>query len=186
MTLRDALLDAYAWSVVHATVILIAAVAVPAAGALAAEIGKGGRTDADGKVIASIVVGIGALSMVLAMVALHFAHSNFESGLLDADWRLALAPIACLGCSLVAVRWVFPLSELAGARSVGYLVVVFGGCWLLIKFFSMFEGWHITIWGSLFQLVLVLAAACYGLWRMFKRAMDPDGARSRKANHRAA
>jgi hypothetical protein len=172
MTLRDALSNAYAWSVVHATLILIAAIAVPVVGALGAEIGKGGRTDADGKAIASIVVGLGALSMVLAMVALHFAHSYFDSGLLDADWRLALAPVACLLCSLVAVRWVFPLSELGGARSVGYLVLVFGGCWLLIKFFSMFEGWRINIWASLFQLAIVLAVAGFGLWRLFKRAMD--------------
>ena len=172
MTLRDAFLDAYAWGVDHGTFILVGAIAVPLLGALAAQLGKGGRTDADGRAIASVVVGIGALAMVLELVAVHFAHSYFDSGLLDADWRLALAPVACLVCSLIAVRWVFPLSELAGARSVGYLVLVFAGCWILIKFFSMFEGWRINIWASLFQLAIVLAVAGFGLWRLFRRAMQ--------------
>jgi hypothetical protein len=173
MTLHDALVEAYAWGVVHGTVILLSAIVIPILGALAAQLGKGGRTDEDGRAIASVVVGLGALSMVLALVAVHFGHSYFGYGLLDADWRLVLAPVACLVCSLVAVRWVFPISELAGARSVGYLVLVFAGCWLLIKFFSMFEGWRMYIWGSLFELAIVLAAAGYGLWRLFKRAMNP-------------
>lgn len=173
MTLHDALVEAYAWGVDHGTLILLGAIVIPILGALAAQLGKGGRTDEDGRAIASIVVGFGALAMVLAMVALHFAHSYFGYGLLDADWRLVLAPIACLAVSLLTVRWVFPISELAGARSVGYLVLVFAGCWLLIKFFSMFEGWRMYIWGSLFQLAIVLAVAIFGLWRLFKRAMNP-------------
>jgi len=177
MTLHDALVETYGWGVAHGTLILIAAIAIPVLGALGAQLGKGGQTDEDGRAIASVVVGFGTVVMVLAMVAVHFAHSYFGAGLLDADWRLALAPVACLACSLIAVRWVFPLSELAGARSVGYLVLVFAGCWLLIKFFSMFEGWRMYIWGSLFQLAIVLAVTGYGLWRLFKRAMQVEGRR---------
>lgn len=178
MSLNDALLAAYAWGVTHGTAILIAALAIPIVGAFAATIGKGGRTDADGKAIASVVVGLGVLAMVGELIAVHLAHAYFSSGLLDADWRLALAPLAFLGCSLIAIRWVFPLNELAGARSALYLSCVFAGCWLLLRFFEMFEGWRIYVWGSLFQLVIVLGVAIFVLWRLFKRAFDPSPTKS--------
>jgi hypothetical protein len=176
MTLNEALLEAYVWGVAHGTAILVAAVAIPIVGAFAATIGKGGRTDADGKAIASVVLGLGVLAMLGELIAIHVAHAYFNSGLLDADWRIALAPAALLGCSLVAIRWVFPLNELAGARSVFYLTLVFAGCWLLLRFFEMFEGWRIYILGSLFQLAIVLALAMFVLWRLFRRAFNPNPA----------
>lgn len=174
MTLNDALHDAYGWGVLHGTAILIAAVVIPLIGALGAELGKGGRTDEDGRAIASVVIGFGVIAMLGELIALHFAHAYFKASLLDADWRLALAPALCLASCLVAVRWVFPLSQLAGARSAFCLAGVFVGCWLLLRFFQLFQGWHMTVWTSLFQLVVVLAVACYGLWWRFKRALSLD------------
>ena len=172
MTLNDALRDAYGWGALHGTAILIAAIAIPLVGALGAQLGKGGRTDADGRAIASVVVGLGVLAMLGELIAVHLARSYFDSGLLDADWRLALAPMLCLAACLISVRWVFPLHELSGAKSAFYLAIVFLGCWLLLRFFEMFGGWRMYIWGSLFQLLIVLAIAGFALWRLFKRALQ--------------
>lgn len=170
MTLRDALVNAYAWGLAHATLILIAAIAVPIVGALAAQIGKGGRTDEDGKLIASVVVGLGVLVAVAELVAVHFAHAYFDAGILDADVRLAIAPPLCLIGCLVAVRWVFPLSELSGARSIGALVLLLASCWAVVWFLGQFHGWDIRIYGSLLTLAILFVLVFFGMRRLFRRA----------------
>ena len=59
MALDELLAGLYAWAAVQAQWLLIAALAIPAVGSMAAWIGKGGRTDRDGRVIASLLVGFG-------------------------------------------------------------------------------------------------------------------------------
>ena len=172
MTLRDALVSAYAWSAAHATAILIRAIVVPIAGAAGAELGKGGRTDEDGRMIASVVIGFGVLVVVAELIAVHFAHAYFRTGILDADVRLALAPPLCLAGCLMAVRRVFPLSELAGARSIGALVALLASCWALVWVFGQFHGWSIRFYGSFLTLVLVLVLVFFGLRRLFRRAFQ--------------
>ncbi|HSN91192.1 MAG TPA: hypothetical protein VLS93_08175 [Anaeromyxobacteraceae bacterium] len=61
MSLRELLGALYAAAVERRLAILLVALAVPAAGTLAARIGKAGRTDADGRLLASVVVGFGLL-----------------------------------------------------------------------------------------------------------------------------
>ena len=177
MTLHDALRDAYGWGVAHGTAVLIAAIVIPLVGAMGAQLAKGGRTDEDGRAIASVVVGVGVLAVLGELIAIHLAHVCFRTGLLDADVRLALAPIACLAGCLVAVRWVFPLHELAGARAAFQLAIVFFGCWALIWFFAQFRGWSLVFWGGFLQLIIVLAVAVFLLWRLFKRALGLGGNR---------
>jgi hypothetical protein len=172
MTLRDALLDAYGWGVEHGTLVLVSAFVLPLLGALAAQVGKGGRTDADGRAIASVVIGLGVIAMLGELVAVHLAHAYFDTGVLDGDVRIVLAPIACLVCCLVAIRWVFPLSELGGARMARDLALLFGGCWALVWFFSMFRGWSIMFYGRFFELILMLALAGWYLRKLFRRAFS--------------
>ncbi|HTR49114.1 MAG TPA: hypothetical protein VMJ10_00325 [Kofleriaceae bacterium] len=169
MTLRDALQDAYTWGADHGTLVLVAAIAIPLVGALAAQLGKGGRTDADGRAIASVVIGLGVIAMLGEIVALHLAHAYFDTGVLDADIRLVVAPIACLASSLVAIRWVFPLGELRGARMARDLALLFAGCWALVWFFSMFQGWSIMFYGRFVELLVMLAIAGWYLRKLFKR-----------------
>src|SRR5258708_26960921 len=139
MTLREWLLSTYAWSVEHATAILIVAIALPIAGTALAAIGKGGRTDRDGRAIASIVVALGAAALFAMLLAVHAAHAYFESGLLDSDVRPVVAPLVmAIGCVYGAHR-VFPLGELGAARTIGYLGLAFVLCWGAIWFFSMFR-----------------------------------------------
>jgi hypothetical protein len=172
MTLREAFVAAYAWGVAHATAILVVAILLPILGAIGAEIGKGGRTDEDGRVIASVVVGFGVLVAVAELIAVHFAHAYFDAGILDADVRLALAPLVCLVGCLLTVRRVFPLSELAGARSIGALVALLASCWALVWFFGQFRGWSIRFYGGFLTLVLVLVLVFFGLRRLFRRAFQ--------------
>ena len=170
MTLNDALLAAYAWGVAHGGAVLAAGLVIPVIGTLAARAGKAGRTDEDGRVIASLLLGIGVLAMVGELIAIHVAHAYFGGDVLAGDVRLLLAPIVCLGGCLLGVRLVFPFSELAGARTLADLGLLVLACWGVLWFFSKFRGWGILFFGSFLQLVVVLVIAGYFMRRLFLRA----------------
>ena len=171
MTLRDSLLEAYGWGLANGNVVLAAAIAIPILGTVAAWIGKRGRTDTDGRAIASVVVGVGVLAVIGELVAMHAAHAYFDRDLLDADVRLVLAPVVCLAGCMIGIRAVFPLNELTGMRTLRDLGVLFAASWGLIWFFSKFRGWGIVFFGGFLQLVVVLVIAAYFMRRLFRRAL---------------
>ncbi len=170
MTLREVVLAGYRAVFEQREVIFLACLAVPVLGTVAARIGKAGKTDADGKFIASVVVGIGLLALVLEIVAAVIAKSLFDASLMDGDALLLAAPVLCLGGSLFGIRWVFPLNQIASLKTaidVGvFAVACIGVLWL----FSKFRGWGIIFFGSIGQLVTVGVLLIGLLKRLYKRA----------------
>lgn len=65
MSLLELLEGPYSWLLAGRVAILWTAVLIPMAGTLLARIGKAGRSDADGRWIASTLVGVGLAAVVL-------------------------------------------------------------------------------------------------------------------------
>lgn len=165
--------DLYSLALAHATWVLVAGVAFPVVGTLAAWIGRGGRTDRDGRAIADLVVAVGALVFALEVIALLLVQATSERGLawvLEADLRLLLAPLVCGAGSVLGVRLVFPLSTLASGRTLAdlgaFLVACLAAWWLL----SRFRGWGVLFLGNMTQLVVFLALGALLLARLWRRA----------------
>ena len=170
MTLEKFLRESYRWGEARAAAVFLGAVVVPLVGTVFARIGKAGRTDQDGRFIANAVIGVGLLSAVLELMALALAHSAFGKTALQANVLLLTAPPVCLGLSLVGMRWVFPLNELASVRTafdVGVFALALGAAaWL----FSTFRGWGIYFVGNIAQLAAYLVLGAALLKRLAKRA----------------
>ena len=172
MSLGEQLASVYGRTHVHSVQILLGAIVVPVLGTIAAWVGRGGRTDRDGRAIASALVGFGLVVLALALVAALLAHLLFERSVLEADVALLAAPLVCLGLCLAGVRLVFPLDELASVRTfrdVGLFVL---GCAVVLWLFSKFRGWGIVFWGDLGQLALILVFGYLLLRRLYRRAFS--------------
>jgi hypothetical protein len=170
VTLNQFLVAAYAWAVAQRTIILIVALSVPVVGTLLARIGKAGKSDADGRFIASVVVGIGIVAVILEMLAIGIGAGVLGGSVLEGDVILLLAPLACLGLSLYGIRLVFPLNQLASVRTavdVGAFVLA---CAAVVWFFSKFRGWGLLFFGSITQLVLLLVLGFFLIRRLWRRA----------------
>ena len=175
MSLGELLALAYGWADAHAPQILLAAVAVPLLGTLAAWIGRGGRTDRDGRAIASVLVGFGLAVLLLGLAAALVAHLAFDRSVLEADVALLAAPPVCLALCLAGVRLVFPLAELGSVRTmrdVGLFVVA---CGVVLWLFSKFRGWGIVFWGDLVQLALILVFGYVLLRRLYRQVFSRRG-----------
>jgi hypothetical protein len=150
--------------------VLIASLAWAVGGSLLAWIGKGGRTDSDGRTIASVIIGGAVLSIIVAVAALAIAHVGFHRGPLDANVLLLAAPLTCLAGSVAGIHWVFPLSELATVRTlrdVGlFAIACAAGVWLL----STFRGWGVMFLGGLGDLLIVGGLAAALLRGLYRRA----------------
>jgi hypothetical protein len=72
--------------------------------------------------------------------------------------------------SVIGLRRVFPLSELATWRSVVEAFQFFAVCAALVWFFSMFRGWGIWFIGGLAELLIILVLAVLLIRRVFQRA----------------
>lgn len=170
MPLRELLASIYQWADGHALALLVAGLAWGLGGALLARLGKGGRSDGDGRTIASIVVGGAVLAIVLAALALGLAWIGFGKGLLDANVLLLAAPLLCLAASIAGIHWVFPLSELATVRTLRdvavFLLACAAGLWLLSKF----RGWGLVFLGGLGDLLVIGALALALLRVLYRRA----------------
>jgi hypothetical protein len=173
MTLNEAFLGAYGAALANRDWILLGAVLVPVVGTLLARAGKAGRTDADGRFIASVVVGIGLLAMLVEVIAVFAAHSLMRASLMDADVRLVLAPLLCLSGCLVGIRWVFPLSELASVRTFIDVGAFVGACLGVLWLFSKFRGWGIVFMGSIAEMIAIGGLGLLLLKRLYKRAKSP-------------
>ena len=170
MSLGELLASAYAWADARAYWILAAAVALPVVGTVAAWIGKGGRTDRDGRFIASTLVGLGVVVFALALAAIVFAHAVLERSALEANVALLLAPLACLAACLGGVRLVFPLDELGSVRTLRDVGLFAGACLVVVWLFSEFRGWGVVFWGGLGQLALIGVFGYLLVRRLYRRA----------------
>src|SRR3954464_14107997 len=96
MTLDEFFFLVYAWADVHAVEVFCAAIALPVLGTIAAQIGKGGKTDADGRMIASIVMAVAIAAVLLEVLSLGIAIGVKNQSVLEANLLLLVAPIVCL------------------------------------------------------------------------------------------
>ena len=171
MSLGELLLAIYAWCDERAFEILIAAIAIPLLGTGLAWVGKLGRTDRDGRFIASVVVVAGVMVFLVAVIGLAIAYAAFDGSVLKANLALLGAPIVCLAGCLLGIKLVFPLSQLASVRSLGDIGVFLAASLGVIWLFTQFRGWGIIFFGGLEQLVIIGALGFYVLRRLYKRAL---------------
>ena len=174
MTLDQLLTVSYQWLDRRAVPVFFAAVLFPALGTALARIGKGGRSDQDGRLIASVIVGIAIGGAVFEVFCLSLAHSILHRSLLQANVLLLAAPLVCLACSLAGMRWVFPLNELASVQTAydvgAFILACAGAAWI----FSKFRGWGIFFVGNLTQLAAYLILGIALLRRLAQRAFGAD------------
>lgn len=179
MTLNEFFDASHLWAEQNTQLILLLSVAIPAVGSLLAFIGKGGKTDEDGRFIASVVMGFAMFAVVIAAMALFVSVSMRGASLLDANVALLAAPVICLVGSVVGLRMVFPLSELGVVRSLIDMGWFLFSCGLVFWFMSKFDGWRIHIFGSLFTFGILVVVALFFLRRQYRRTFGLD--RERKA-----
>jgi len=170
MSVSEILVTVYAWLDFNALELLIAAVVIPVVGTLLAWVGKSGRTDRDGRLVASLLVGFGLVAFCVEVLALVIAHVSFGRGVLDANVFLLLSPVLCLTGCLLGIRMVFPLSGLASVRTftdVGFFVAA---CFAVVWIFSKFRGWGILFLGGIGQLLVIGVLGFVLLKTLYKRA----------------
>lgn len=170
MSLADILINAYGWLDDRAAWVALACCAFPLVGTGAAWIGRGGRTDADGKVIASVVIGISAITLIAQLAAILIARVAFDASVLNANILLLIGPVICLGGSLYGIHLVFPLNQLASVRSLGDIALFCLGCGAVLWLVTQFRGWGIIFHGGLIELAAIGALSFFLLHRLFRRA----------------
>ena len=177
MTLREVLAGAYAAAVEQRLLILAVSAALPVAGTVLARIGKAGRTDKDGRFIASTVMAVALAAFVVEIVALFLARSAMNASVLEADVVLVMSPLLCLAGCLTGIRWVFPLTELASVRTfldVGAFVLACAG---VVWLFSKFRGWGLVFFGSITEMIAIGGLGIVLLRRLWERASGGRGAK---------
>jgi|CXWL01.1.fsa_nt_gi hypothetical protein len=178
MTLDDTFRNFYTWADGNALWLLLAAVVLPAAGTVAALIGRGGTTDADGRFIANAVLALGIGAVLFELVAISIGVWVRGSSLLEANALLLLAPVICLVGCVLGIRTVFPLNELGSIRTLSDVSSFALASLLVLWLLSKFRGWGILFLGTLGQLLLFGLFAAFVLWRLYVRATRRAGSRS--------
>ncbi|HEY3445757.1 MAG TPA: hypothetical protein VGK67_05295 [Myxococcales bacterium] len=177
MTLADFFSASYAWADANAFFIMAVAVLLPLVGTALAWLGKGGRTDSDGKFIASAVMGAALVGVLVEVGAIFVARSVLGASLLSANLLLLLAPAVCLAGSVLGIRLVFPLSQLGSVKTATDLGLFLLACGGVLWVMSKFRGWSVLFFGSFLQLVVIGALALFVLWRLYRRAFGLSGSR---------
>jgi hypothetical protein len=171
MTLNELLFESHTWANQHAETILAASALIPVVGTLLAWLGKGGKSDADGRFIASTLIGLSLVLVAGELCVLFLARALHGTSPLDANLALLLSPLVCLAGSVVGIRWVFPLNELGSVRTAAdlgfFLLVLAAVTWFLSKF----HGWGLYFFGTFGQLVVVGALTALFLYWLFRRAL---------------
>lgn len=170
LTLRGIFETAFSLADANATLIFVLSLLVPIVGITLAWIGRGGRTDQDGKAFANAFVFVAVLQFVIAMIVGYVWLALLEESVWDTNILLLTAPWIWLVLSMAGLRQIFPLSELTSWRSVLDVGGFFAVCAALMWFLSMFRGWGIFFIGGLLQLVVILALAIYLVRQLFVRA----------------
>ena len=173
--------EIYAWAAERSVVLFAGACALPLLGTLGAWIGKGGKSDKDGRLIANLLLIASLLLVLLELVGLVLAHRSLGRGsdmgwILEADVLLLTAPMACLGLSLLGIRLVFPLGQLETVRRLTSLGLLAGalllGVWLLGRFH-----WGVLFVAHITWLIGLGAVAVLVLWALWRRAVGPASPR---------
>jgi hypothetical protein len=170
MTIEELLVRAYAAALSVRMVILATAVGIPVVGTLLARVGKAGKTDADGRFIANLVIGIGLVGFMLEVVALLAARAVPTASLLHADVVLVVAPIVCLLGCLGGIRLVFPLNQLASVRTFVDIAAFIAACLGVLWLFSKFRGWGLVFFGGISEMVAIGVLGIALLKRLYGRA----------------
>lgn len=170
MTVDEFFFLVYAWCEVHSVEVFATAIALPVFGTVAALVGRGGKTDADGRLIASTVMAIALAAVVLEVLGIGIALGLKNLSLWDANLLLLVAPVVCLVGCVIGIRRVFPLNELGSVKSAVDVSAFVAACLGMMWFFSKFRGWSLVFFGSFAQLLVVLALAALLIWRLYKRA----------------
>jgi hypothetical protein len=171
MTLHEILTVSYGWANVHALVVFCGAVAVPAIGTLLAWVGRLGKTDQDGRIIASVVMAVAIFAVFVEIVGLSIGIGLLHLSLLDANFLLVVSPILCLVSSTLGIRLVFPLSELGSVRTAIDASLFVAACLGVVWLFSTFRGWGVVFLGSITELVALGLLAFWLLGRLYKCAL---------------
>ena len=177
LTLREIFEAAFAFADGNDVLLFALSLAVPAVGFVLAWVGRGGRTDEDGKAFANIFVFVAAVQFVVATILGYVGVAFLDRTVLDTSVLLLAAPWLWLGLSIAGLRLIFPLSELASWRSILDIGGFFVMCAVLIWALRMFRGWGIVFFGSLLQLGVILVIAGVLLRVLFVRAFRGGGLR---------
>ena len=172
MTVGELLGSIDAWTAAHGTQILVGAVALPVVGTVAARIGKGGRTDRDGRAIASVAVGIALVGVLLEVILVLALREGLDREIVDMSVPVLAAPLVCLAGCLLGMRMVFPLSELAsfrtfidiGAFAIGCLVAIFLISHLRIR---------VLFFGTITEMIVIGILGWFLMRRLYRRAVGP-------------
>jgi hypothetical protein len=175
LTLREIFEASFAFADSNDALIFGLSLAVPIVGIVLAWIGRGGRSQEDGKAFANAFVFAAVVQFVVAMIGGYVGVAFLERSLLDTSLLLLVAPWVWLTLSVFGLRLIFPLSELTSWRSILDVGAFFAVSAALIWFLSMFRGWGVLFFGSLVQLVLILAFAAFLLRQLFVRAFRAGG-----------
>lgn len=171
MSLRELLTHLSHWADTQTLPMLLLAVLWGLLGTLLARIARGGRSDRDGRLIASVVIGGAVLWLVLAVVLLAAMRMALNQSLLDINVLLLLAPLVCVGVSVLGIRQVFPLSELASVRTLSDVAGFAVACLVVLWLLSKFRGWGVVFLGSLGSLLVIGGLALLLLRALYRRAV---------------
>lgn len=169
-TLREIFTSAFAFAEANGALFFALSVLVPIVGTGAALLGRGGKTDRDGRLYANAFILVAVVQFVVAMGVGVVAVAFLERSVLDVPVYLLLAPWLWLVLSVVGLRRVFPLSELATWRSVVDVARFFAICAVVVWLFSTFRGWGIIFFGGLAQLLVVLVLGGLLVRALYRRA----------------
>ncbi|MCO4763286.1 MAG: hypothetical protein KC502_17345 [Myxococcales bacterium] len=169
MTLEQSLIEVYRVAAARGPLLLGCSVVIPLLGTLATWIGRGGRTDNDGRALANALILIAMAIFIVFLLAATVAVTLLDRSLLQAEWTLLLTPIVWLGLTLWGVRLVFALEDLRAAlllRDAGLLLATVAA---LLWFFSQFRGWGVVFFGGLMQLVVIVALVALFIRSLLRR-----------------
>ena len=169
LTLNELFAGSYGWCDTHAGLVLLIAILTPIIGTVAAYIGRHGKTDLDGKYIASAIIAFAVLLVAVEIGSIALAVGPLGRSILDANVVILIAPILCLIGCVLGIRMVFPLNELGSVRTMADLFIFSLACIGVVWFLSKFRGWGILFFGSFTQLLVVGALVLFLLYRLFKR-----------------
>ena len=154
----------------HGMWMLAAGAVFAVVGTLAAYIGRGGRTDADGRAIANWTIGLSATWLVLQVVLVAAWTTVFDYPLVGFNIAALAAPLVCVVGSGFGIHAVFPLNQLASYKTIIDVSLFFVAAALVVLVLSYFRGWGVIFHGGLVELALIGVGAYFLLRRLFRRA----------------
>ena len=173
LTLEQSLLGLYDAAAAQGAWLLGASVVIPLLGTLAAWIGRGGRTDQDGRAIANGLLLTAMSVFILGLLAATVWIAILDRSLLQLSWQLVLGPPLWFGLTLASVHRVFDLRELRAGqllRDAGLLLALVAA---VLWFFAQFRGWGVVFLGGISQLILIIAAIIWYGRRLLERLRSP-------------